>query len=338
MMHLSYCAFFTRDVNLYLNFDWLFLFSSLLIVPTFYLYFISIAKESIHKRSSFLHYLPAVLFLTTYILIFSRGSNSDKMEYLNVFMYAREKPQLDVQQVSHQLNILFLANRACFLLQTVLYSIFSVKVILNYRRRIKNIYSNTEGKELSWLNAISVCILLLVVMGAIFNTIGRSLFYSNDLLLAIPSLFYASILYFIAYTSHRESFTVQDLELEEAKLLEHESDNQSTSNQDIRARLEHLMLEKKLFLTSDLRISTICKELNTNRTYLSQFLNEELNENFNSFVNKFRVSYAISMLEDAQNKHYSLEQICELSGFGSTVSMLRAFKQTAGKTPSEYRR
>lgn len=339
MMHLSYCVFFGRDVNLYLYFDWLFLFSSLLIVPTFYLYFTTIARASSYQYRSLYHYLPAVVFILVYATVFISASATERIDYLNTFMYARQKPVLDIQNKAHQLNIIFLLNRSVFLLQTIFYSVIFFKVIKQYRARIKNIYSNTEGKELSWLNSISVCILLLVVMGAVFNTLGRELFYSNDFLLAIPSLFYATILYFIAYTSYRSDFSVYDLELEESNILEVDSAIvPACSASDIGIRLEQLMHDKKLFLASDLRITAICKELNTNRTYLSQVLNDEMNENFNSFVNKFRVNHAISILADTTNKHYSLEQICELSGFGSTVSMLRAFKQTAGKTPSEYRK
>lgn len=338
LMHLSYCVFFSRDVELYVHFEWLFLLTTLLIIPTFFLYLVSTSKSSIHSFVSFVHYLPAITYLIVYLIIFGSSTLAVKYQYLNILMYSAHKIKLDFSNPAHQLSVLFVINRFIFMAQTVFYAVLSIKVIRAYRKRLKNVYSNTEGRELTWLNSISVCIILLVVSSAFFNTVGRKLFSSSDILLAVPSLFYASILFYIGLIGSRVNFSVLDLELEEKKLQELEYKDNVEMPSSIRQRLDQIMNEKQLFLTSDLRITALCKELNTNRTYLSQVLNDELHENFNSYVNKHRVNYAISLLKSEENKQSSLDQISELSGFGSSVSMLRAFKQTAGKTPSEYRK
>jgi YesN/AraC family two-component response regulator len=145
------------------------------------------------------------------------------------------------------------------------------------------------------------------------------------------------MLFIIGFVGHKQNFSLTDLEEEEQKLIEINQKTRIEQPSIIRQNLERIMSEKQIFLTQDLRINSLCKELNTNRTYLSQVLKEELNENFNSYINKHRVNYAISLLRNKELNHYSLEKFSELSGFGSTVSMIRAFKQTTGKAPSEFR-
>lgn len=337
LMHLSYVVFFSSDMSLYMSFDWLFLFSSLLIIPTFYLYFFSVAKSSMHRYSSFFHYLPAVLFLIAYVIAYNSATESQIRDYLYAFMYAKKTPQFDLIDPAHRLNILFVANRIIFTIQTVFYLIISFFVILNYRKRIRNLYSNLEGRDLKWIVNITVCILLLSIMGAVFNVLGRTLFQHSDLLLMIPSFFYSAVLFFIGHIGNLQDFTIKDIEIEELKLVGDVQKETSEQPSLIRQRLEQIMSEKQLFLNNDLRISSLCKELNTNRTYLSQVLNDELNENFNSYINKYRVHHAIFLLQDQSLRHYSLDRFGELSGFGSTISMVRAFKQVTGKTPAEYR-
>jgi AraC-like DNA-binding protein len=337
-MHLSYVVFFNKDINMYIHFDWLFLMSSLMIIPTFFLYVVSTAKGTVHKASSFLHYLPAFIFILAYISVFSTASFTEKQKYLNSFMYGKQKPELNFSNPGHQLCILFIINRVIFTLQNIIYVIFTFGIIKNYRNRIKNVYSETEGRDLKWVQTIIVSILILTVLGIIFNFLGRKLFHENDLLLCIPSLLYCSLLFTVGLAGQKQEFSIKELETEEQKLLEI---NQKTSIEQpskIRQKLEEIMQQKQLFLINDLRITALCKELNTNRTYLSQILKDELNENFNSYINKHRVNHAINLLKDEDFKQYSLEKFSELSGFGSTVSMIRAFKQTTGKTPSEYRK
>jgi YesN/AraC family two-component response regulator len=61
----------------------------------------------------------------------------------------------------------------------------------------------------------------------------------------------------------------------------------------------------------------------TNRTYVSSVINNEFKQNFSSFVNSYRVKHA-KMLQ-GNNPDISKQDLAEMSGFGSQVSMKRAF-------------
>lgn len=335
---MSFYLFYNMDIHEYIKYDWIFHLSSLLIIPTFYLYVLSVSKCSVHRISSFVHYLPAATYMAIYLFLYNSASKEELVTYMSHFMFSKGRPQFGFDTVSEMMTSLFFLNRIVFMFQSIFYIIMSFRLIKNYRERIEQVYSNLEHRNLRWINIISISIIALIVFSVFFNVIGKIYFSQSPSFRMIPSVIFASVFYLIGHVSSHNDFTVYDLEIEEKKLSEIESKIENVQTSVMQQRLEKIMNDKQLFLMPDLRITTLCKELNTNRTYLSQVLNEELNENFNSYVNKFRVNHAINILANQDSKLYSLEQISDLSGFGSSVSMVRAFKQTVGKTPSEFRK
>jgi len=105
----------------------------------------------------------------------------------------------------------------------------------------------------------------------------------------------------------------------------------------LKTKLLALFENEKVYRLSDLRITTISETLQTNRTYISRLINEEFGVNFNEFVNKYRVAEAEALLQSEDHAFYTLEYIAEISGFGSTNSFTRAFKDCKGVTPGTFR-
>lgn len=335
-MHLSLIVYFDeKNSGMYLSFDWLFLLSSLLIVPCYFLYIQSITTRPLQWKD-FFHFLPAIIFMAVYFYFFFKASHAEKMSYLKNFLLSREKHQLQIDSISDRMGILYVINRISFVLQIIIYNFVSMSIFRKFKKRLENYYSETSGRELNWIKTLTISITVIVVISTIFNIIGRNLFQSSNLILSIPILVFSAIFFILGFTCRNQPFTIDDLEAE----IQTASDREKVTNESpskIKQNLQVLMEEKHIYLTKDLRLSDLCTELNTNRTYLSQVLNDELKENFNSYINRYRVNHAILLLQDGKWKNYSMEKFAELSGFGSTVSMIRAFKQTTGKTPSEFR-
>ncbi len=78
-----------------------------------------------------------------------------------------------------------------------------------------------------------------------------------------------------------------------------------------------------MYLDKDLTIFDVTEKLGTNRTYVSRIINNEFGLNFATFVNNFRVDHAKRLMHESKFTH--LEEIAELSGFGSINSLYRAF-------------
>jgi len=336
-MHLSLIVYFNQEnPALYLNFDWLFLLSSLSIVPFYFLYIQSIAYRKL-KAKDLVHFAPAIIFIILYFIFFFSTDQEERVSYLKNFLLSREKNPINLSDQSRRLAFLFIINRIIFLSQIIIYNFVALSIFRNFKKRLQCYYSETKGRELTWIATLTVSLTIISLVSTIFNVIGRSLFQNSNIILSIPSIVFSSFFFILGLTCNRQPFTIEDLEEEERKTSKIGKRTISDTPSKMKQKLELLMDEKHIYLTKDLRLSSVCKELNTNRTYLSQVLNDELNENFNSYVNKYRVNHAILLLRDKEWQNYSLDKFAELSGFGSTISMIRAFKQTTGKTPSEFR-
>jgi AraC-like DNA-binding protein len=99
--------------------------------------------------------------------------------------------------------------------------------------------------------------------------------------------------------------------------------------------LVNMVEREHLYLNKDLNIWDITARLATNRTYVSRIINNEFGLNFCGFVNRYRVDHAKKLL--ASPKHYSIEEIADLSGFGSVNSLYRAFSASEKISLAQYR-
>ncbi len=108
--------------------------------------------------------------------------------------------------------------------------------------------------------------------------------------------------------------------------------------QEILDKLNKLIKEEKIFKTPKLSIDSLAKQLNTNRTYLSEIINEVYDSNFNQFINAMRVIEARKMLIDPEFEICTIEAIAGEVGFSSKSVFHKSFKQFTGISPSFFRK
>lgn len=101
----------------------------------------------------------------------------------------------------------------------------------------------------------------------------------------------------------------------------------------LKKRILELIDEKKAYLNSNLKISDIARELNTNRYYISRAISEIEDCNFNTFINKRRIEEARRMI--AENPDVNLEMLAEKIGFNTNGTFTKVFKKLTGMNPSE---
>lgn len=95
---------------------------------------------------------------------------------------------------------------------------------------------------------------------------------------------------------------------------------------------------KKIYMDPNINLERVCRELGTNRTYLSKKIKENFNIGFCNFVNSYRLKVAEKMLEDEKYKGYSLRKIAENSGFKNYSNFNKLFKKQYGTTPGNYKK
>jgi AraC-like DNA-binding protein len=106
---------------------------------------------------------------------------------------------------------------------------------------------------------------------------------------------------------------------------------------ELALRLEKFMAEEKPYLWSDVGLEEFCKKLNTNRTYLSNLINDKFNMGFYDFLFEYRVKSALEYLSNDQYSHLSVEGIGEMTGFKSSSTFYKRFKNAVGLTPHQFR-
>ena len=98
-------------------------------------------------------------------------------------------------------------------------------------------------------------------------------------------------------------------------------------------------MENRGYARTGLTISQLAEELQTPEHQLRALINTRLGyKNFSTFLNGYRVEEACERLADPKEARIPILTIALDAGFASLAPFNRAFRQSTGMTPSEYRR
>ena len=129
-----------------------------------------------------------------------------------------------------------------------------------------------------------------------------------------------------------ESVVYIDAEDKKVKLPVFESDYLMQMNSII----ENLMLEEKVYLTTDLNLPRLSVLTQIPVHHLAYFFREHLNQSFHDYRNGWRVEHAKMLIMEGKAKELTLEAIGTLSGFSSRNTFFIAFKRVEGISPGEF--
>lgn len=105
---------------------------------------------------------------------------------------------------------------------------------------------------------------------------------------------------------------------------------------EILVKLE-LFEKEKIYVSNQINLAKMAKQLKTNSAYLSRIINIHKGKNFANYINDLRVDLSIQRLQKENKfRNYSIKAISEEVGFSSVQSYSRAFNKKIGKQPSEF--
>lgn len=96
------------------------------------------------------------------------------------------------------------------------------------------------------------------------------------------------------------------------------------------------MAEEKPYLIETLRISDVAESLGVSSHQLSHVINKEYQMSFFNLINGFRIEEIKRRLTDEKFSGYTILAIALDTGFNSSASFYRIFKNHTGLTPSQY--
>ena len=314
IVYLSHFFYFTRNHQVYFYLDSLYTLAYLLVYPLYHIYvrLLTVDSElSIRKHLRFLA-APLIIFFLTLLGYLVMGKEQG-MNYITEVQFGAKEP-IGFQK---HMFVLLILGRVTFLLQTIIYVIISFRLIRKNNLRLKDYYSNTEERQLNWVQFFNICFALTSLSSVVLAALGRSFFLESPIMLVFPSLVFSVMLFFIGLlgNNQRAIFT----EVSNTPELTEEG----KPPQKLKAKLESLFEKEKIYKNPDLKIWDVSSMLGTNRTYVSKIINSEYDRNFCAHVNHYRVEHAKTLI--ANNPNLTNEQIAQLSGFGSVNSLYRAF-------------
>lgn len=300
--------------------------SSLLQMPLFYLYVLSICFQDIKLKPGYLkHAWPFVIYLTFLLSQFVVLSYSEQQQLLQVV----HSPESLIGGILGQLQYFF-------------YIALILMTLFKYKKLYHQNYANYDHTAYHWLLQMT-----LVSLGAHIFAMTKDVLtlVANDSIVLMAHLFISLtvlgiICWFVLKALYHPSITRGINSKLEA--IEQKTDNQSiTPNPAIQQQVSDLndyMNSEQPYLNPDLSIESLANQLKMPTKELSTLINHHIGQHFFKFINSYRIIKAQSMLRNPKLTDLSVLQILYEVGFNSKSSFNTYFKQTTGQTPSAYRK
>jgi AraC-like DNA-binding protein len=225
-----------------------------------------------------------------------------------------------------------------FIFYTLLYLVAALKLHDSHRQQLMERFSEIEQRSLDWFRPV------LFIWGATWlmyavefslGALGWRWFGSGILL---PILEVIALAIFI-----QKALSQKALEESDKAMPRVSKPNQSKTRSAllsvekmklISSKLEHAMIEEKLFLQENLSLNKLSESISETENHISETLSQFLHTKFFQFVNSFRIEEAKKALQD---KDKLITSIAFDVGFNSKSTFNTSFKKIVGYSPSAYR-
>jgi len=296
---------------------------TLLIAPITYLYLDNIFFDS-KIRPSFL-VLHSIPFLTSLVILipFYSLDPTSKLTYVQ----------------SIKISGLFSTTHLIYLILLVLqFGLYFVLIIKLFRRYIIDFTSSRSDGRLEvvlWAKAFFYSVIAFLGMYSIayIVLVSKPSFYIH--LETTTYLVLCLAIQILLYFFVRTRFSAfNQLKIEKTKY--YSSNIQGMDFEPFITKLRAVILEEKMYLDHDLRISKLADVLNIPAPHMSQMISEGAKTTFYDFVNEYRIEEAKKLLLMEKYKRFTLLAVAMDAGFSNKTTFNRTFKKYTNMTPSEY--
>ncbi|EZH74063.1 transcriptional regulator [Aquimarina atlantica] len=293
-------------------------FATLLFGSTIYLF----TKSSLlNKRFSYqdlLHYLPGVFYIIFVVFIFMLPTDE--------VIGARIKSGELFRTITIFIGIGLLFN--------ITYWIMSLHLFLSFRKELRNELSYTVKTQffLNFLIAIGICLLSWVIVYFIsifgFEMIERKARETIWLSIAL-------IILFIAYYGMISPDLFKIVPAQVQKKYAQSKLSKSDLDQ-LQAKLDRLMIEKKPYLNRKLLKAELADMLGVSSPEIARLLNENIGMNFFEYINYHRIKEFVELAQTDKAKNLTFFGLAQEAGFNSKTTFNKSFKKLMGTSPKEY--
>ncbi len=237
---------------------------------------------------------------------------------------------------------------AMFALATwlVIYGLYLTHRLLKTYHKVIRIFNDTHaddiGAYIKWLSIFTYWAVIFGVGCGLLTFLPDEYIYIW-ILSSVPFYIYLFLCYlnYLLFYEQVENAMEDGITSEDENLC-------GTTNQKQEQKQEtpfyHAEIEKKIkgwidtdgYIRPGLTIKELSDKLQTNRTYLSEYIKTKYEMSFRDWITGLRIEYAKRLL--AQNPRLTVADISEKSGFLSPSHFIRMFKENAGCTPVKWKK
>lgn len=303
-------------------------YCSLLLETVTLSHFIYILTRNPNKRKfSILHYifplsLLVVITLWSWLLTkedFVLATNGRYLPDIGGIYHAFFKSGSSMLAFS----ILIWSKPPVYLLYNLIYGSLVIWHIIQYRKNIADYTAEADKTNTSWLMMLLILIIPSILIPVI-NYMTHQKVFVFGLWIVFHSIFLMFLIPLICYQTVKGRYIIMG-DIPEEMTHEKNTVLDKHTNKISKEEFETYLETQKPYLKPDLKITDIVKELGTNRTYLSEFINQTYQMNFSRFMNKYRLRELEHLMRDYSDKteEKKMELILK-AGFGSYDSYRRS--------------
>ncbi|WP_455639744.1 AraC family transcriptional regulator [Parabacteroides sp.] len=221
-------------------------------------------------------------------------------------------------------RLVYVATTVLFIVYNSLYPVLNLRKIYYYKQIIVNYSSDAYSTSLDWLTFIQILILITVPLPLAGLLMGiPTAVISYLVLLGALSYFINYLILCYNLLNHHYLIIQPDAA---------EPDMPSAATTVDRKQFERYLHDKKPYLNPKLRITDLAAGLNTNRSYISGFINKEYDMNFCSLINRCRLEELDRQRLQPANATKTNMDLVLMAGFSSYRSYLRAKEEQNRQT------
>lgn len=307
-------------------------FLGLTIFPLYHIYFriLTVDKEFSFKAHARYLVVPVVI-----VSIYSVGIIfTDKMEFNNFLFNHTPGPWSGNVKFLKMMRGIIIAT---FMVELILTIIGNQLLLRKGENKAAHYYSDINDAENNYAKAINKTMIATAIVSMFFNSVGRSLLLSQNLMLYLGGLTFSVAIYIIGKQGIRAKLSCPGFDTENPDQKPGNWEKISLISGD--KLLQRILFEfeqNKIYLNPELNIMDLSKKIGTNRSYLSLIINQKYNQNFCTFVNGFRIQELEKRM--IENTDCSTVKLSESCGFGSTKTLKRAVLVKTGLSFPDFRK
>ncbi len=265
----------------------------------------------------------------TYLINYYRNQKNVKEElyYTNQFLEVMKYLQTEYKKLSGTLH-----------------NTIDIKSLINDKERLeKDLNKKSVYTQYFTITAIIIAIILLLISAYNYRKKKEFLKNYNDLLQQrehlpvqvttdeIYPIIVNSLIPLVINTSEWRNYTLSVANnVKETPVVDEKISRELIANLND-------FEKNNLFLSKDINLNDLAIQWNTNRTYLSQFINSYKQKSFIDYLNSLRIAYFLDKVDsDKKWSKYKVQAISELLGFSSARAFSGAFMKSTGISPSFY--